>query len=302
MAEEVTPKRKPGRPMKKAESAPFVGFTKELIQDTYFRMPAIWIDVCAEIDNLAELKVVQYVLRHTWGYQDYEGMKHITIDEFVNGRKRRDGSRIDSGTGLSESAVREGIERAIKHGFLLCAIDDSDKARIKKYYALHMQEETCEDCPEEDYADNLEVFDNCAEVVINYPDTNYKLPRSSKNKPIEQTRGKRIRIVPPLNKNNEEGREDCPEEKYIPQFIKEKIEGLSRTLGDHEHIGSNIVQAYNLFQQSGMTPDTFANALYEAKDKAQKRNNIEKKNSKGRINRMPYFFMCLRQNVVKVSK
>ena len=55
-------------------------------------MPTVWIDICARIDNLAELKVVQYVLRHTWGYQEYGIKKRITIDEFISGRRRRDGS------------------------------------------------------------------------------------------------------------------------------------------------------------------------------------------------------------------
>jgi hypothetical protein len=52
MDEEVITKRNPGRPKKKEDGTPFVGFTMGHIQNTYFSMPAIWIDVCAEIDNL----------------------------------------------------------------------------------------------------------------------------------------------------------------------------------------------------------------------------------------------------------
>jgi hypothetical protein len=137
---EDTRPRKGGRP-KKQEKPPFVGFTQASIQDASFLMPTLWINVCAEIDNLAELKVVQYVLRHTWGYHDYANMKHITIDEFVNGRKCATGERMDFGTGLSRPAVKDGLARAIEHGLLVCIVDDRDKAKIKKYYALHMQSE-----------------------------------------------------------------------------------------------------------------------------------------------------------------
>ena len=31
--------------------------------------------------------------RHTWGYREYGLKKHITLDEFMHGRKRRDGIR-----------------------------------------------------------------------------------------------------------------------------------------------------------------------------------------------------------------
>jgi|SRR5579859_4897828 len=137
---EDTQLRKAGRP-KKQEKSPFVGFTQAVIQEACFLLPAIWVNVCAEIDNLAELKVVQYVLLHTWGYHDYECMEHITIDEFVNGRKSDTGERMDFGTGLSRTAVKDGLARAIEHGLLVCLVDARDKARIKKYYALHMQNE-----------------------------------------------------------------------------------------------------------------------------------------------------------------
>jgi hypothetical protein len=75
---------------------------------------------------------VQYVLRHTWGCDDYENMKHITVDEFVNGRMSATGERMDFGTGLSRTAVKDGLARAIEHGLLVCIVDDQNKARIKK--------------------------------------------------------------------------------------------------------------------------------------------------------------------------
>jgi hypothetical protein len=152
-------KRKRGRPKKQESSVPFDGFTQASIHDEYYYTPAIWMHVSAMINNLAELKVVQYVMRHTWGHRDYAA-KHITIDEFMNGRiytrGKRKGQRMDFGTGLSESAVRDGLERAAKHGFLDCFVDDSDKARIGKYYKLRMQEEGAYEGVEEEVEVYLE--------------------------------------------------------------------------------------------------------------------------------------------------
>lgn len=114
----------------------FQGFARPT--SNYFRLPNEWTDITAAIDSLAELKVVEYILRHTWGYQEYDIQKHITIDEFMRGRLRRDGTRMDKGTGLSEQSVRNGLGKALTDGLVQEAIDDSDRGRIKKYYCLRM--------------------------------------------------------------------------------------------------------------------------------------------------------------------
>ena len=115
----------------------FAGFDKP--ESNWFKMPNYWTDVTAHITTLAELKVVEYVLRHTWGYQEYDLKKHITVEEFVNGRRRQDGTRIDRGTGLSERSVQYGLKDAVEHGYLEEEIDASDRGRVKKYYSLSMR-------------------------------------------------------------------------------------------------------------------------------------------------------------------
>src|SRR5450756_2468211 len=127
------------RPRKEeqTEKPTFAGFERP--ESNWFKMPTTWTDITASIDNLAELKVVEYILRHTWGYQEYELKKHITIEEFVRGRKHRDGSRIDRGTGLSERSVYYGLEKATNDGLIEQEVDDSDPGRIKKKYSLKMR-------------------------------------------------------------------------------------------------------------------------------------------------------------------
>src|SRR5215204_2365530 len=123
---------------RRSERTPFSGFDRP--ESNFFRMPNTWTDITAEINNIAELKVVEYILRHTWGYQEYGVKKHITIDEFVNGRRRQDGSRMDKGTGLSERAVYDGLRKAVENGLIDEETDDSDRGRIKKSYSLRMRE------------------------------------------------------------------------------------------------------------------------------------------------------------------
>jgi len=120
-----------------SEEEKFGGFVPPV--SNFFKMPNEWINICSRINSLAELKVVQYVLRHTWGWHEYDGKpKKITLDEFMHGRKRDDGTRMDNGTGLSKPSVIDGIEKAIKDGYLICEVNDNDPARIKKSYKLNM--------------------------------------------------------------------------------------------------------------------------------------------------------------------
>src|SRR5260221_4830528 len=124
-------------PMKTLSTPIFQGFNKP--EANFFRLPNEWTDITAKITSLAEMKLVEYVLKHTWGYSEFDMVKKITTDEFMNGRKKKDGTRIDVGTGLSKPSVIAGLKSAVEHGLLTEEIDDSDKARIKKFYKLKMK-------------------------------------------------------------------------------------------------------------------------------------------------------------------
>src|SRR6266700_2713295 len=96
--------------------------------------------------NLAlDSKLIDMPTIDTLIYTDYDIVKKITTDEFMHGRKGKDGNRIDSGTGLSNKSVVEGLSKAVEHGLLEVEIDDRDRARIKKYYKLKMKSSLEED-------------------------------------------------------------------------------------------------------------------------------------------------------------
>jgi hypothetical protein len=116
----------------------FQGF--DIPRQNWFKLPNNWTDLTAAMQSWAEQKVVEYVLRHTWGFQEFGGLKRITLDEFEKGRKHTDGTRIDKGIGMRRQAIISGIRQAIESGFLIEEVDDSDKGRVKKYYGLRMME------------------------------------------------------------------------------------------------------------------------------------------------------------------
>ena len=86
-------------PQQTAESGSFSGF--DYPDENWCKLPLALIENLDKFSSKAELAVTLYVLRHTWGYKEYNDFKGITVDEFANGRKKKDGIRIDRGTGLT---------------------------------------------------------------------------------------------------------------------------------------------------------------------------------------------------------
>ncbi len=133
----ASPRSYQAEPAQESQAAPaFVGFERPTAN--YFRLPNNWTDITASMATWAEHKVVEYVLRHTWGYQEYGLRRRITLDEFMNGRKRTDGSRLDRGTGMGKKAIIDGIRAAVRQGYLEEETDGTDPARIRKFSARRM--------------------------------------------------------------------------------------------------------------------------------------------------------------------
>lgn len=114
---------------------PFSGFDEPT--QNWSKLPHALVAALPLIETGAELKVILYILRHTWGFRDDE--KRITLDEFESGRRRADGTRFDEGTGLSRPSIIDGLRRAETHGFINVEVDDSDAGRIRKIYSIRMR-------------------------------------------------------------------------------------------------------------------------------------------------------------------
>lgn len=120
----------------------FPGFCHPDEIEGYSQLAHEWLDeICSQIDNIAEIKVILYIFRHTCGFQEHFKWKRISIDEFMYGRLYAEGQgRMDRGTGLSEMSVRNGLKKAEDDKYILCKVDARDRARIKKFYKLNFRE------------------------------------------------------------------------------------------------------------------------------------------------------------------
>jgi hypothetical protein len=275
----------------------FVGFNKP--ETNFFRLPNEWTDITAQVTSLAELKLVEYVLKHTWGYSEFDMVKKITTDEFMSGRKRKSGERIDNGTGLSKPSVIAGLKSAVLHGLLEEETDDSDKARIKKYYKLKMRNPIEEDQPEqEDPQSDVKIlyigvkkFDSDGKTSLHRSekDTLRKIHiRNSKSK--LQSNGSKenqgyqsFQAVGDLlkQKREEQGREV----QHLPEAIEASIDEVSTEFNDARNRRSNRTHVLHMYHVSGKTAERFTSYLYEARSITKQQGRIKKK--------MPYFFRVL---------
>lgn len=76
----------------------------------YTQSPNVYFDEwLKEIDSLAELKVVNVIIRHTFGWHK----QHVTINT----------NELVGLTGLSRVSVCDGVRRAVEHGYIVRKMD-----------------------------------------------------------------------------------------------------------------------------------------------------------------------------------
>jgi hypothetical protein len=111
-------------------------------RSNYYKSPNDLTNIKARIirngGNASACVVLDYIIRHTWGFQEYGISKRITLDEFTNGRKYADGSRMDLGAGPAQRTIVDCLKYLESNGYIMVDVDDSDRGRIAKYYSVAM--------------------------------------------------------------------------------------------------------------------------------------------------------------------
>jgi hypothetical protein len=90
--------------------------TRALIPNST-QIPDIILDHWMADLSGAELKVLLYVARRTYGFG--KESDNISLNQMAEGIKRRDGSSLDHGTGLSRSGVKSACNGLIQRGLLV---------------------------------------------------------------------------------------------------------------------------------------------------------------------------------------
>ncbi|MFH1263616.1 MAG: replication protein, partial [Pseudomonadota bacterium] len=92
---------------------PFTGFSVP----TYTPVPDELFDQLMVDLSLAELRVLLYICRRTFGFKKREDA--IALSQMLGGIRRRDGVRLDRGVGLSRRALLPAIRSLVEHGVIV---------------------------------------------------------------------------------------------------------------------------------------------------------------------------------------
>jgi len=100
----------------------FPGFYRP--KANFYRLPNDWFDIWAQIRRWARrsrihtiLKMMEYVIKWTWGYQNYDEPVRISWRNFQFGMLKRR-KRRDRGTGLSPGGLQGALQAAEEFGLL----------------------------------------------------------------------------------------------------------------------------------------------------------------------------------------
>ncbi len=110
-------------------------------------------DVLAPELTEAELRVLLYVIRKTFGWKKNEDA--ISISQMVSGVKTRDGRVMDKGTGMSKSAVWRGANGLVEKGILNRQQSQSENGEYEtNVYSLRFSAEADEENIQDNKSEN----------------------------------------------------------------------------------------------------------------------------------------------------
>jgi hypothetical protein len=105
-------------------------------RSNFFKVPALWTDMSARLSSEVALLSVEYLFRHTWGWETWDGRAcWLTEDEIAHGRQYAHGEeRYDAGIGYSTRAAHDGLREALVQGLLVWR----DNGTVRQF-ALYLQ-------------------------------------------------------------------------------------------------------------------------------------------------------------------
>lgn len=113
------------------ENGQFIGFASP----RYTQVPdELFDDLLPDLTG-AELKVLMYVIRRTFGFK--RDSDHISLSQMVQGITRKDGSVLDRGTGLTKESVIRAARTLVDKGILVrTRVTSVDKGFESTEYSL----------------------------------------------------------------------------------------------------------------------------------------------------------------------
>lgn len=244
------------------------------VAPVYTQVPDAVFDELLTILSGAELKVLLYIIRRTFGFK--KTSDNISINQIMHGITTHEGEVLDRGTGLSKDAVTRASKGLVAMGVLLARQNQSkERGHEPTTYALHIRDPLSDS--------RTPPGQKIGQGLVRESDTQETVEQET----VEQE-GFEISKGPAVVDNSVGNAGDIP----MPHIVVHKppianlIMDFSREMGDTKHMASNISQTDRIFTASALGVDDFFTILYEARLRTRKTSGVQ--------NRMAYFFTVLR--------
>lgn len=295
-------------------------------------VPDEFFDVLAPLLKEAELRVVLYIIRRTFGFK--KNSDTISLRQMVDGITTKDGRVLDRGTGLSKPAVIKAVRSLVERGIVITTANQSpEKGFEATTYSLNVLPSAVEGSP------LLTKFTRAGkpkqQALVNEVYIQQTVEQETEQQQTENLEYSNIRKVSPLKKNGPDvpqpsaqtspqaastggvtsvgevlkrqgGRASRPRpetETEEWQAIAAYIEDFARQLGDTAPLKSSVSRAYNLYQASGLSLDVFLGKLFQARSLTQEstpritKTDQDPEHGFKRKSKMAYFFAVLQDQL-----
>lgn len=185
------------------------------------QIPNVILDLIIPKISEAEAKCLLYVCRRTYGF--HKERDRISLSQFVDGLKDRNGNKLDYGAGLSRPAVVEALRNLIGAGIV-----NVIKTNSGNYYEINL---------------NL-LVENSIEEVVKKVNQLRKLTKIGK-----ESKPKQVKLLNLQNKGNK-GNKDNMSQSDTPFNLKEYLEKMKKD----KRRAIQIIAIW--IEQKGLKPET----------------------------------------------
>lgn len=292
----------------KAETRTFTGFTVP----RYTPVPdELFDELMADLSG-AELKVLLYIIRRTFGFK--KDVDNISLNQICNGITTREGNVIDKGTGLSQQSVITALKGLIqKHAIVSKRRTSREKGYEPTTYSLNLRPISNNlSTPSPKIGEALPQKLEIQEPVVQQTDRqirNSKAQSQQTNGPQgvdsqeqpgssigerQQKRPGSLKTLAEILASHQPTKSEPPTKSMSPTRaltpqILATVEEISAEFGDAYHLRSNTSQAANIWRQSGRSETRFVSSLYEARSITRQQKKVRRP--------MPYFWSTVRDLV-----
>ena len=267
----------------------------------------------------AELKVLLYIIRRTFGFK--KNSDRISLSQMVDGILTHEGKRLDWGAGLSSASVKRGIAGLLKKG-IIETVRNQSKARGYEATTYQLRFRTTPEVPlaqiEPSLSHNLSqglplaqiepsLTANLSQGVPLRKSQALSSERAIQETVVQETVVQEDSNQPPPQKTRPARRTGAatpasdaadtlpvalqdPAAPAAPYsaYIAGVVQDHSTDLGDGPHWRANVTQALRLWHGSGLGEAAFVAHLHEARRLVR---TYQGKQGSGTItNKMGYYF------------